>query len=253
MSIRSSSVVRFTFQPPPPGSPDPDRDRQLNQTLQTLVLRAQSLPPQSLEFKKAIQQVVKLVCESNRLQRSLSTKNVRSDHPRYGDFYDEAVFLLLDWLPKAIQRKTYDPDRGEVMTWLNNKLNYLFKEAVRDLTGVCTPFAIGVDLENLDERGELPADINPWSALMAQEELDSSEVWRLYKAQDPDGLLQKVVFESISLEQLIDAKNQGKSMRKLAIELSVNANTLSSIYTRNKDQFFESVRRFKKSLQPPDE
>lgn len=253
MSIRSSSVVRFTFQPPPPGSPDPDRDRQLNQTLQTLVLRAQSLPPQSLEFRKAIEQVLKLVCESNRLRRSLATQKVYRDHPRYEEFYHEAFCRLLDWLTIAIQKKQYDPDRGEVMTWLNNKLNHLFKEAVRDLTGVCTPFAIGVDLENLDEQGELPADMNPWSALMAQEELDSSEVWRLYKVQDPDGLLQKVVFESIRLEQLIDAKNQGKSMRKLAIELSVNANTLSSIYNRNKDQFFESVRRFKKSLQPPDE
>jgi len=253
MSIRSSSVVRFTFQPPPPGSPDPDRDRQLNQTLQALVLRAQSLPPQSLEFKKAIQQVVKLVCESNRLRRSLSTQKVYRDHPRYGEFYHEAFCRLLDWLPTAIQKKQYDPDRGEVMTWLNNKLQYLFKDAVRDLTGVRTPFAVGVDLENLDEQGELPADMNPWSALMAQEELDPSEVWRLYKAQDPDGLLQKVVLGSIRLEQLIDAKNQGKSMRKLAIELSVNANTLSSIYTRHKDQFFESVRRFRQSLQPPDE
>ncbi|MFG3818342.1 hypothetical protein [Limnothrix redekei] len=218
-----------------------------------MVLRAQSLPPQSLEFKKAIEQVVKLVCESNRLRRSLKTQNVRSDHPQYGAFYDEAVFLLMDWLPTAIQKKQYNPGRGEVMAWLNDKLQYLFKDAVRDLTGVRTPFAVGIDLENLDEQGELPADMNPWSALMAQEELDSSEVWRLYKAQDPDGLLQKVVFESIRFEQLIDAKNQGKSMRKLAIELSVNANTLSSIYTRHKDQFFESVRRFKQSLQPPDE
>lgn len=236
-------MAGYTFQPPPPKAPDPDRDRAIDAALKERVLQAQALPPDSQDHKRLVSEVINIIYASNRLVRNLKTSKVYPDHSRYREFYDQAVFLLFSWLAQAIRQRQYNPEKAEVLAWVNHKLKYLFIESVTDLTGVKTPYDSGVDIENLDEQ-RLGHYIDPMDLAIESETLNVSQLWQAYQASDPDGLLQKRVTGFVTFQQLLDAKISRKSMRQLGEELGENQHTLGSVFGRNKRRFIESFRRF---------
>lgn len=237
-------MTGYTFQPPPPNAPDPDRDRAIDTILKERVLQAQLLSSDSPDQKLIISEIINIIYTSNRLSRNLSTNKIDFNHSRYQEFYDQAVFMLFSWLAQAIRQQKYNPERGEVLAWVNKKLKYLFIDAVIELTGVKTPYASGVDIENLDDHDKLNGHGNPMDWLIESETLDWSALWKAYQASDPDGLLSKRVTGSVTLQQLLDAKIMRKSMRALAEELGENQNTLSSVFGRYKLRFMNSFRQF---------
>lgn len=236
-------MAGYTFQPPPPHAPDPDRDRAIDTALKERVLQAQALPSDSQDHKRLVGDVINIIYTSNRLARNLKTSKVYPDHARYREFYDQAIFLLFSWLAQAIRQKQYDPQKAEVLSWVNHKLKYLFIESVTDLTGVKTPCDSGVNIENLDEQ-RLGEYTDPIERIIESETLSISQIWQAYQACDPDGILQKRVTGSVTFQQLLDAKIARKSMRQLGEELGENQHTLGSVFSRNKHRFIESFRRF---------
>lgn len=236
-------MAGYTFQPPPPQRPDPDRDQAIDATLKALVLQAQSLPIDSPDHQILIGEIIATLYESGRLLRNLKTSKVYPDHYRYREFYDQAIFLLFSWLAQSIRQRQYDPQKGEVLAWVNKKLQFLFIDAVTDLTGIKTPYATGVDIENIDDY-KLGSQADPMDQLIDLEMLNWSALWQAYQEADPDGILNKRVTGSITFQQLLNAKIERKSMRELGEELGENCHTLGSVFGRYKPKFMASFRRF---------
>jgi hypothetical protein len=211
----------------------------LDERLRQLAIAAQQQPIKSRGRQKALSQ---LICV---LQQSGSLVRPRRDQfqSSYGEIYAEALQRLFAYMCEKINN--YDPQRGEVLQWVNFLLDrQFFIEASRELLPVVykglDPRSIKrLSLEDLDQSN--PSEVNPQLVpLPSQQVLQCLE-------EDPEGLFQQsyVVNHPLATFQAIAIKRlQGYSWQEMSAELGIQVSTLSSFYQRCLTKFAPQLKEY---------
>lgn len=109
-----------------------DSRKQLDVQLKELALLAQRHPQATKERRMALTQLINTIWLSGKLCRPYSGQF----QLLYEDIYEEAVQSLFFYLCQDDNISKYDPERGEVMTWVNVLLTKrFFPEAIPKIVG----------------------------------------------------------------------------------------------------------------------
>lgn len=210
-----------------------------DQHLQQLVRQAQKHPAQSAQQRLALTNLIHTLKQSGKLTRPMAG----AFPGLYNAIYDEALQRLFVHICSRID--TYDPQKGNVLQWVNFLLSRrFFIEASRDVfptlpKGINPKDVTRLSLDELDRHN--PSDLNPYLIPSAGEEL------RRYIEEDPDQLLRSVHVENcpIATFQWLALKRlDGFSWKELAVELDSRIPTLSSFYQRTLKKFSPKFRDY---------
>lgn len=109
-----------------------DSRKQLDAQLKELALLAQRHPHATKGRRIALTQLINTIWQSGKLYRPHSDQF----QLLYEDIYEEAVQNLLFYLCQDDNIHKYDPERGEVITWVNALLTKrFFPEAIPKIIG----------------------------------------------------------------------------------------------------------------------
>ncbi|MDJ0734866.1 MAG: sigma-70 family RNA polymerase sigma factor [Nostocaceae cyanobacterium] len=109
-----------------------DSKQQLNTRLKELALSAQGYPQASKQRREALTRLINAIWTSGKLSYPANDKY----RLHYQDICDEAVQNLFFYICQGDNIEKYNPERGEVMTWVNILLNRrFFPEAIPKVVG----------------------------------------------------------------------------------------------------------------------
>lgn len=197
------------------------QDEQLKQLAQV----AQKHSPQSLERKLALRQLVNGILTSGRLCRPQSGYFSGV----YEDIYDEAVQELLLYVCKNIDK--YNPERGEVMAWVNVLLERrFFKEAIPRFID---DKYIRIEPPDLDKIAS-PIS-NPSLAEIIKQciELDSENIFKKEHIENHP----RANFQALAMRRLL-----GKTWKDIAEEFDIKISTVSRFYDRCLNKFAPKIK-----------
>lgn len=200
---------------------------QLDNLLRKLAIAAQNHPKGSPARKSALTALIKVMQQSGRLCRP----HRGQFQTLYDEIYKEALQRLFFFICKDIEK--YNPQRGEVLQWVNFLLSRrFFIAASRDFLptvyeGMDARTIQCLTLESLDECN--PHELNPQlTPPLSQEVKDCIE-------EDPEGLFAQARVAdhpAASFQYLALKRLEGFSWQDLSIELNIAVPTLSSFYQR---------------------
>ncbi len=200
---------------------------QLDDRLRQLAIAAQNHPQGSSARQRALTELIVVMQRSGKLCRP------RRDQFQmlYEEIYAEALQRLFSFIYERID--SYNPQRGEVVQWVNFLLSKrFFIAASRDFLptvykGMDARTVKHLTLESLDECN--PYELNPQlTPLLSQEVKDCIE-------EDPEGLFAQASVAShpaASFQYIALKRLEGYSWQDLSIELNIAIPTLSSFYQR---------------------
>ena len=211
----------------------------LGDRLKHLVFAAQQHPKKSRERQRALQRLIIAIQQSGKLCR-----------PRrgqfqgfYQDIYAEAVQQLFAFICERID--DYNPQKGEVMTWVNVLLDRrFFIEASREVLptvydGVNAKEIHKIDLEDLDRSN--PTELNPQLVPSLSE-----EVARCLE-EDPEGIFESTSIakrSDVSFRYLALQRLAGYSWEDLAQETGIRLPTLSGFYQKWLTRFAPKFKEY---------
>jgi hypothetical protein len=211
----------------------------IDQRLKQMAIAAQSHPPKSRPRQQALAQLIRAIQQSGKLVQPRRSQF----QGYYNEIYDEALQRLFTHVCEKID--TYQPDRGEVLQWVNFLIDrQFFIEASRDILpllpkGIDPRSVIRITLEDLDRN--TPSEVNPHLLpLPSQQILQCLE-------EDPDCLFRNTHidrhpaanFQTIAIKRLT-----GYSWQDLATELNISIPTLSSFYQRTLTKFAPQLKAY---------
>jgi hypothetical protein len=221
-------------------SPDNSSEQpHLDDRLKQLAIAAQQCPPGSLAKRRALSELIIVMQRSGKLCRPRQGQF----HTLYEEIYAEALQRLFSFICERINY--YNPERGEVLQWVNFLLiQRFFIEASRDFLptvykGMDARTVKHSTLESLDRSN--PYEINPQLIPhLSQEVKDCIE-------EDPEGLFAQTYvadhpaanFQYLALKRL-----EGYSWQDLSIELQIAVPTLSSFYQRCLTRFAPRLKTY---------
>lgn len=204
---------------------------QLDEQLKKLALEAQQHLKEHSERKTLLRitltELITAIWQSGKLCRPYKGQFKLL----YEDIYDEAVQNLYIYICTNIH--DYNPQRGEVMTWVNMLLTKrFFPEAIPKLIG--TERDIHLEQHYLENLG-------------ASETVDAFEKIRQCIESDPKGLFKnehtkgklEVNFQAIAIRRY-----SGISWKDISAEWSISISTLSSFYQRCLKKFAPEIREY---------
>jgi hypothetical protein len=211
----------------------------LDDRLRQLAIAAQQCPSGSPAKRRALTELIIVMQRSGKLCR-----------PRQGQFqmlyeeiYAEALQRLFSFICERINY--YNPQRGEVLQWVNFLLSQrFFIEASRDFLptvykGMDARTVKHATLESLDRSN--PYEINPQLIpSLSQEVKDCIE-------EDPEGLFTQAYvadYPAASFQYLALKRLEGYSWQDLSVELEVAVPTLSSFYQRCLTRFASRLKTY---------
>ncbi|MGC9505160.1 sigma factor [Baaleninema sp.] len=193
-------------------------ERSLHQQLQQLIEATCQHPPGSLPYQQGMTKILRLVLKSGKLWRD--------NHPVYEDVLQETCLYLCQNLCSK-----YDPQRSQLLTWLNFYLKQRLKDAYRDrqkqqqreVSTFCKKD--GETAEIWDFLAAKP-DVPPiLSELYRWVETDASgELRQLHLKHRPDITVQVLLLRRLPPET---------SWKDLSAEFNVPISSLSSFYERH--------------------
>ncbi len=188
-----------------------------NTQLKNLALEAQKHQPRSELRQYALRELIQAILLTDKL-----------GHPPRGNFspesyplvYQEAVNQTLAYVCRNIN--TYNPERGELMTWVNFRLNMVFKDFRQ---GFYNP-----NIQNLPLREDLENRM-----VQPEEPTPLSEVIRQYIEDDPDNIFARdhirnrpdANFRAIALAIFV-----GRTWKELSVEFNIPMSSLSRFFQR---------------------
>lgn len=197
---------------------------ELNRQLQRLALKAQQYPPQSQKRRLALTRLVTIVLNSGRLCRPQKG----SFSGRYEDIYAEATQNLMLYICEKEHIDRYNPERGEVMTWVNMLLSRrFFPEAVPKVLG--RPEIKRVTLTDLEN---FAAPEEPSTLL---------DCIREAVAADPEGLFASVHVRNhpeVTFQALLQRRLVHQRWRDIATELGISISTAQTFFSRQLEERF---------------
>ncbi|MBD2000266.1 sigma-70 family RNA polymerase sigma factor [Leptolyngbya sp. FACHB-541] len=212
---------------------------QLDDRLRQLAIAAQHHPPGSSARQRVLTELVSVLQHSGKLSR-----------PRRGQFqmlyeeiYVEALQHLFSFICERID--SYNPQKGEVLQWVNFLLNQrFFIIASREFLptvyeGMDARTVKRLTLESLDESN--PYELNPQLIPhLSQEVKECLE-------EDPEGLFEQACVANhptASFRYLALRRLEGYSWQDLSAELNIAIPTLSSFYQRCLTRFAPKLKTY---------
>ena len=206
----------------------------LDETLQQLALRAQQQT--GTAQSRILVQLWETIYRSGKLYRP-----PRDRIPgNYQDIYDEAVFRLMEYVFRRIDR--YDPSRGSVMTWVNMKLDRSFlrdviidwgKEQIHfqplSLADLNTPDPVG-KLTRLPQKICLPSQRIQQCLEEDEDDRFKSECMKDYPS---------INFQRVALLHHRD----GYSFKAISDQLQIPYTSLVSFYQRRLKAFAPQIKQ----------
>lgn len=189
-------------------------------TLAQLVKEACEYPHGSRKRQKKLTQIIRLV----------NSKLWNEDTPYYEDALQETWIYFCQNICEGKTARAYDPDRANVVTWLNNYLKWRLKDGyikTEKQKKQTTPIRVDQSNKIIDPVDSLPA--KPVFPTI----LEEIERWVL---QDPEYKLRRTYLDNhpqITCQLLILKRLPCPTPWKtLAEEYQISAGTLSSFYQR---------------------
>lgn len=208
-------------------------NQQLNKELRQLAIKAQQHPANTKMRQIALTRLVNAIQRSGQLCRPYS-----GQFPGlYEDIYSSACNRTFLYICQNIDG--YDPNRGEVIAWVNFIMKRRFIDAINEILSSfvkqshCSTKRLWT--ENLEQLVE--SELNP---------LLSSEIIFWIK-EDPDGLFQTTHISNhteVNFQYLVIKRIEGYSWRELSEHLKIPLSTLSRFYDRCLTRFSSHLREY---------
>ena len=197
---------------------------ELDSSLKKLAALAKSYPQKSRERAQAVTQLLMLIQQSDQLYCPGKEKEPQA--------YEQALQDLRIYIFRKID--TYDPTQAKMMTWVNMKLKYTFKDAIRkhhkkgrppDL-----PLSMPLNSKSDNENMTLQSTLSDEKPLLPSEQL------KILIEKDFEGVFKskcirgrpEINFKAVSLKFFA-----GYSKREIADEYAIKEQTLYSFYSRS--------------------
>jgi DNA-directed RNA polymerase specialized sigma24 family protein len=203
-------------------------DNELDKQLKQLAISAQQHLPKTKGRQVALTMLVNKIFKSGRLCRPRRGQFSGS----YEEIYNEAVQELMAYICQNIER--YDPERGEVMAWVNVLLKRrFFEEAIPKILG--KPNLQKMTLSDLDN-------------IAPPEEPESlTEILKEFIEVDPDNLLKKEYLQNYpaaNFQALLQRRIVGKTWKEISAEFDVNIKTINNFFNRCIKKFSPNFQEY---------
>ena len=205
-----------------------DSRKQLDEQLKELALLAQRHHTTKAR-RIALTQLVNAIWQSGRLIRPYSARF----QLLYEDIYDEAVQNLFFYVCNNDNIKKYDPERGEVMTWVNVLLTKrFFPEAIPKIVG---------------QENEINLEKSHMENIPSSEPISLFEQVRQCIENDPEGIFIKehikghpeATFQAIAIRRY-----SGVAWKDISAEWGIGITTLHQFYQRCVKKFAPKFREY---------
>ncbi len=202
--------------------------KELDEQLKELALKAQRHHTTQAR-RIALTQLVNAIWQSGRLYRPYSARF----QTLYEDIYDEAVQNLFFYICNNNNINKYDPERGEVMTWVNMLLTKrFFPEAIPKIVG---------------QENEINLEQSHLENLISSEPISLSEQIRQCIEDDPEGIFikehikghRKANFQAIAIRRY-----SGGPWKDISVEWGIGITSLHNFYQRCVKKFAPKFREY---------
>ncbi|NEQ83300.1 MAG: sigma-70 family RNA polymerase sigma factor [Moorea sp. SIO2I5] len=209
-------------------------NQQQDEKLRQLATEAQDYPPKTRMRQIALTKLVKAIRKSGQLCRPHRGKFIGF----YEEIYDEACNRVFLYLCQNIDK--YDPNKGEVLQWVNFLIRKRFPDAVNSILGTLAIFPEDSSIKrvSIDELDQLKYHQN--NPLLSSELIAWIE-------SDPDGIFQETYvtnhpeanFKFLALKRL-----EGYSWKDLESNLGISLKTLSGFHDRCLNKFSNQLKDY---------
>ncbi len=204
------------------------------QQLKELALQAQQQGFGTTERRIALSKLIDAIYSSHKIMRPYQGQF----QGVYEDIYQEALQELFLYVCKNIDK--YNPERGEVMTWINMLLSRrFFKEAIRKLVGRKNEIKFDnstlENLENFTFQQEEDSDnyVLTFHKIRKYIEIDSQGIFR-------EAHIKK--YPQVNFRDIAIKRWSGISWTDISDEFNIPIPTLSSFYQRTLNKFRSKFR-----------
>jgi hypothetical protein len=210
--------------------------KEQNQQLSELVEQIKRSKAENCQKIQLINQMLYFVQKSGCLSyyRSLIPDYLKGS---YEEIYAEAQQRLFCWISKNVDR--YDSNRGEVMTWINNKLRYIMLDVIDELKYNTLEQVPIFSLEDLENSGKIIPENSEALSLSEQviniiREDPEEKFKKTYPANQP-----RANFQFLCLERY-----EGTQWKVLSQELDLPVPSLSNFYQRRLKEFAPLIKSY---------
>ncbi|NEO90472.1 MAG: sigma-70 family RNA polymerase sigma factor [Moorea sp. SIO3G5] len=197
-------------------------NKQQDEKLRQLATEAQHYPAKTRMRQIALTKLVKAIRESGQLCHPHRGKFIGF----YEEIYDEACNRVFLYICQNIDK--YDPNKGEVLQWVNFLLRKRFPDAVNSILGTLAVFPEDSSIKrvSLDELDQLKYHQN--SPLLSSEIIAWIE-------SDPDGIFKETYVTNhpeANFKFLAIKRIEGYTWKELESILGIPLQTLSGFHDR---------------------
>lgn len=184
--------------------------------LKQLFRQIQQLPPKDRQRRKLLNKLIIKIQTEGRLKKFESYRNL----PDFDELYADAMTDCLMYISTSIDK--YDPEKAEVMAWVNQTLLFKFRTAF-----------------NKRYRNKIQPVFDEFKILnipcLSQDSQDSYSLLRELIQNDPERILKniKIKKHNISLQQIFLMLLDDKKWKEIALELHLSISTAQSFYSRS--------------------
>lgn len=207
---------------------DTEREKEQDERLKQLALKAKQHPPQTPERQQALAEMVQLIWQSGRLCRPYRGQF----QGIYEQIYDEARQEMLLYICQNIDN--YDPQKSPVMRWVN----FLFEH--RFFPNTIPKFMDrNIVRRTLDELENITQ--------VEEGEVSMSEVIAECIEKDSENLFKNEHIKNYpeaNFQFLAQKRLAGASWKEISSELGIKIPTLSTFYQRCLQKFAVKLREY---------
>jgi DNA-directed RNA polymerase specialized sigma24 family protein len=220
-------------------SNEPLERSDLDDRLRQLALEAQGQLSKSRERQRTLAVFLRTIQKSGKLTRPQRGQF----QGLYQEIYAEALQRLFSYICEHIE--DYNPERGEVLQWVNFLLSRrFFIEASREVMptvykGMDPKSIKRMTLEDLDRSN--PSEVNPQLTPSISQEVEQ------LLAEDPKNVFSKTWIHNhpeASFQVVAMKRLAGFSWQEISSELEISIPTLSSFYQRCLTRFTDMFREY---------
>ncbi|MEA5503922.1 sigma-70 family RNA polymerase sigma factor [Halotia wernerae UHCC 0503] len=206
-----------------------DRRKQLDAQLKELALAAQRYKDLTKGKRIALTRLMNAIWQSGKLVRPYKGQF----QLLYEDIYDEAVQNLFFYLCQDNNINRYDPERGEVMTWVNMLLTKrFFPEAI--------PKVIG-------KENEINLESSHWETIPLSQPISLFEQVRECIESDPELIFCKEHIKGhpeANFQAIAQRRCSGISWKDISDEWGIKITSLNTFYQRCLKKFADKLQEY---------
>jgi hypothetical protein len=203
--------------------------KKLDAQLQELAIAAQQYTHLTKERQIALTRLINAIWKSGKLVRPYKGQF----QLLYKDIYDEAVQNLFFYLCQNNNINKYDPERGEVMTWINMLLTKrFFPEAI--------PKTIG-------KENEINLETSDWENIPSSQPMSLFEQVRECIESDPELVFCKEHIKGhpeVNFQAIAIKRYSGISWKDISAEWGIGITSLHNFYERCLKKFADKFHEY---------